>query len=339
MATWVSAPPFGTSLKEAIQPGGRFPGPFGAWTDQLVGPDTVIAFQLTNLLVKLAQHMRAESQSLKTSTPAFAEYRRLFAALRKEFDVGVYNLNYDTVALSAWPDAFTGFDHAGQFSARTVHARKDWGFVYHLHGSVHHTLGSDVLSTEIKWERDLNSAFNDGDPGRSRDLRGDKGFPRTTLVAGGFKLEQLLIEPFQSFYGSLIRHVYEADAFLLGGYGFGDVHVNRILQNRLEHANARPPTLVLTWSPSDADPMQFRGPDPWVWNLSQALAVRHEFNVPGHSGPWPMDEIHEKAAFEVSSASRIAVWHGGFVGATERIDVLVPWLAGVGTDHALGPKA
>jgi hypothetical protein len=38
---------------------------------------------------------------------------------------------------------------------------------------------------------------------------------------------------------ALVRHVYEADAILIGGYGFADVHVNRALRNRLDGRPAR----------------------------------------------------------------------------------------------------
>ena len=64
-------------------------------------------------------------------------------ALRDIFDVGIYNLNYDAVALTAWPEAFTGFNSAGDFDPITVHQRREWDFLYHLHGSVYHTLPHD----------------------------------------------------------------------------------------------------------------------------------------------------------------------------------------------------
>jgi len=173
--------------------------------------------------------------------------------LRKEFCLGVYNLNYDTVALSALNGAFTGFDASGQFAPDDMANQMEWDFVYHLHGSVHQTLVGP-FGEKLRWVDDLNAEFDDGHIGLSLDWRSDdRPFVRTTLVAGGFKLDQLLVEPYSSFHAALVRDVYSADAILIGGYGFGDEHVNRALQNAFVERDARRPALVVNWSPDDQD--------------------------------------------------------------------------------------
>jgi hypothetical protein len=98
-----------------------------------------------------------------------------------------------------------------------VHQRGDWGFIYHLHGSVHHSL-TGRFGDHIEWRGNLSGHFEDGHQGSATDERSEgKSFPKTTLIAGGFKLDQLLVEPFHSFHAALVRHVYEADAILIGG--------------------------------------------------------------------------------------------------------------------------
>ena len=207
----------------------------------------MILDQLRYLLRRLAAHVREACQSRRANAE-FAAYSLILLALRAEFDVGVYNLNYDDLAISAWPEAFTGFGRGGEFDARGVHRREEWGFVYHLHGSVHHSFTDPVFP--MRWEPDLVA-------GTFEDL----GFPYetmasdfkpvllTTLIAGGFKLDQLLVDPFQTFHASLVRHAHEADAVLIGGYGFGDVHVNRALVARFglsrRAAVGRPRAVVL----------------------------------------------------------------------------------------------
>jgi hypothetical protein len=59
-------------------------------------------------------------------------------------------------------------------------------------------------------------------------------------------------------HASLVRHVYAADAILIGGYGFGDVHINRALRNRLAMPGKRPPVMVLDRANAKTDPMAFR---------------------------------------------------------------------------------
>lgn len=47
----------------------------------------------------------------------------LLYRLRRAFDVGIYNLNYDIGVLSACPGAYTGFDDNAALDANDVHAR------------------------------------------------------------------------------------------------------------------------------------------------------------------------------------------------------------------------
>ena len=88
------------------------------------------------LFESLVAHMRERSNDLDVQSPEFHDYQRLLLKLREQFELGIYNLNYDTIALNAWPKAFLGFDRFGVFDPVSINQRHDWGFVYHLHGSV-----------------------------------------------------------------------------------------------------------------------------------------------------------------------------------------------------------
>jgi len=267
----------------------------------------------------------------------FQSYRRIFDTLRDRFDVGVYNLNYDNVAFTALPDAYVGFDESGRFDAVEVQARREFGFIYHLHGSVHHTL-KGVFANSMGWQKDLSGSFDDGDFGRSQNDASDgKSMPKTTLIAGGHKLDQLLPEPFQTLYSAFVRHVHEADAIIIGGYGFTDVHVNRALRNRFESGKPRAPVVILDFAQDNADPIKFRR-DAWVHNMWQCLVVQDDFYEPGHSSPPIVRELKRGRGFEVSRGSKIAIWHGGFVEAEWRIKTICGWLAGVVDDLELAAR-
>jgi hypothetical protein len=292
--------------------------------------------QLRHLLVELASHMRKLCLSLDSTTDQAAKYRQLFHRLRAEFDVGIYNLNYDTAALAAWPDAYAGFSNTGIFEPRSVHERTEWGFVYHLHGSVHHTL-DNRSGNEIRWMQDLNRKFNDGHQGFSRDKRSEgRSFPKTTLIVGGFKLDQLLVEPFHSFYATLARNIYAADAILIAGYGFGDVHINRTLRNRLMMWNQKPPIMVLDFANERTDPISLRN-DAWAHQLSETVNVSPSlFLEPGNNSAIPPLELAKKGSFETSSIRPVALWYGGVGAATTRLDCIVPWLNGQPDDVLVG---
>jgi hypothetical protein len=258
LSHWMTPPPLGNSFRQTASEGAAPPllefRSNGAHAAYVEASD-----QLSSILTALAAHMRQLCLGIDRSNSNLQSYKDLARGLSERFDVGVYNLNYDNLALIAWPNSYAGFK-AGQFDPLGIHLREEWGFVYHLHGSIHHSLNSPT-GDRIVW-RDLDLKFEDGFSGRSDDLRSEGRYlPVSTLVAGGFKLDQILVEPFHSLHAALVRHVYEADAILIAGYGFGDEHVNRALANRLaSQACPRPPVMVLTRSEERTDPMGIRYP-------------------------------------------------------------------------------
>jgi hypothetical protein len=331
LSHWIEPAPWGDTLRQAAcnglpPPNLHFPNLFSG--HEPYGATVMLMDQLKHLLVELAGYIRGLCRSLDPFSAAAGQYALLFDRLRDTFDVGVYNLNYDTAALAAWPNAYTGFGETGAFEPRAVHNRPEWGFVYHLHGSAHHSLDAE-FGSQICWRQDLGEKFFDGHQGGAGDKRSEgRSFPKTTLIAGGFKLDQLLVEPFHSLHASLVRHAYAADAFLIGGYGFGDVHINRALQNRLLMPGAKAPVIVLDHAGSRTDPMAFRE-DFWAYGLSATLGASGNYFVePGHSSPSRPYELAASDAFEVSAAHRVALWYGGFAEAAARIESIVPWLDG-----------
>ena len=125
-----------------------------------------------------------------------------------------------------------------------------------------------------------------------------------------------------------MRHVYAADAILIGGYGFADVHINRALRNRLVIPGMKPPVLVLDRAGSKTGPMAFRQ-DFWANELCAALnASASHYLEPAHTPQLLLSELAARGAFEVSAPHRVALWYGGFGEAATRLDGIVPWLDG-----------
>jgi hypothetical protein len=269
--------------------------------------------------MELADHVRQLSRGFEKgveSSEPFSSYRTLFNGLRDHFDLGVYSLNYDTVALTALPDFFTGFDTSmdvGRFAPAEIHRRYEhWGFLYHLHGSVHHSaipmaqrpLNGRTLGG-IVWMNDLSKCSDDR--GDLRVATDQRRMVPTTLIAGNWKLDQIQEDPFQTFYSSLPRHAHEADVILIGGYGFGDAHINNVLSAMLAARSRRPPVLVL-------------GRDTKPSNLTRTLSV------PGFR---PVASGGDRE-FETStdSSAPAVFWSGGVEGASVRLAEIIGWLDG-----------
>ncbi len=289
-----------------------------------------VSGQLQTIFKKLAAHMRQACQKLDAESEAFKTYKRFFQKLDQEFDLGIYSLNYDTAAYSALPDFFTGFSFSslsdGHFAPSEIHRHTAWRFIYHLHGSVHHHLeqgnnhaDSPEFGWRIVWKRDLADVAV-----RSYVLlttaTDNKRMLQTTLVAGRWKLEQIQQDPFLTFYSTLPRHVHEADAILICGYGFGDEHVNNALKTMLyARRKRRPPVLVVD---SDCPRRTLaRRIDEWPRRLAQTLRVGNlRFRDPQHrcEKNWlKLPETLKNGQFEFLYGDKncpVAVFCGGMEG-------------------------
>jgi len=262
LSNWVKPRPHGQILRDLVGANGKLPEYFaecriGDVSLENFGATVAVTESYVDLLMRLAAHVRGLCRGTRASHAAeFGHYVEMISHFKARFDVGILSLNYDDVALQAWPDAFCGFsEQRDAYSCRffdpvAVLARSEYGFLYHLHGSVHHTLAAfgeprGVFRDQIRWRDDLTGPFTDGvrHGGSILNRRSDGiDIPASTLIAGGLKSDQLLSEPFQTLFSALQRHVHEADSILICGYGFGDFHVNRLLfeshDARREHSPA-----------------------------------------------------------------------------------------------------
>jgi hypothetical protein len=354
---WIGPPPYATALRRVVAPNAAPPIQFGSVGGRMfVQAEPFITFaaqlnvqdQLLYLFCRLARHMRKVSMALDEQDERFIRYKLFLKALAGQFDLGIYTLNYDTAALAALPGTFTGFsaatiDGKRRFDPRGIHSRREWDFVYHLHGSVHHSLddpagGNNPMVEEVVWLDDLFTSFIDVVPNAGSfldDHPEGKRLRPTTFVVGGHKLDQLLVEPFQSLHAALLRHVHEADAIIIGGYGFRDEHVDRALRSRMRCGATRPRVMVLTLTKDDEALLMSRYDD-WSWRLMKPLDIgRHEFK-PKCNELLSLRVLKEVSGFEVADRGA-AVWHNGFADASNRLNCIVAWLEGA-DDEVLMPR-
>jgi hypothetical protein len=332
LAAWVTPSPLGATLREIVRDASVSDSI--AWPAHDNGPyaeRNLIVEQQAFLLQQLANHMRGLCAKFEVSHEDFKTYQAIVDALRGEFELGIYNLNYDDLAVRAWPEAFNGFD-GKMFVPNKVGSRSEWNFIYHLHGSVHYSLVTEPpFNHGVEWKGDLTGEFVDSKPLEVNMASGFFPIVPTTLIAGGFKLDQLMWDPAQTFYGSLIRHSHEADAVLFVGYGFGDAHVNKTLQNRFRlspyNPKGRPPAVVITKStPSAATIGERQGYEYFAWELTHTINARFPTGASTPPVPDIATLLNEKL-FERDYYKRSAVWHGGFLEVRNHLDALLGSLA------------
>jgi hypothetical protein len=273
------------------------------------------------LLDKLVVHFRSLCAGLLKEKPAEIEkLKSLLSILRSEFDIGIVNLNYDNVLLSACPELVTGFDStSGDFKKDIVY-RESWNFIYHLHGSIHFDMkGKPHDLHQVMWNNDLTSYFSNNAAGRNSlyTVEGNN-HPNSSIITGLDKSNQLLREPFITYYSELVRKSYLADALLFIGYGFGDNHLNSTFNfNRFD--GRRRPVVVIDYSDKEESGLSSRY-DAWAGKLFQAIPGNIFDMRPskGLSRSVAYYRIHK--IFERSSNPDLplSVWYDGLMSACEQ---------------------
>lgn len=325
LAGWVSPAPFGSILSSAVRDAAvsaEITWPPAASADRYFHRQ-LVQEQLSWLFTKLAQYMRQRAKCITLDNKHFVCYRTILLSLRNEFELGIYNLNYDDLAARSLPDLFTGFT-AGSFDSRAVALRREWNFLYHLHGSVHYSLPCRP-DRGMTWKEDLDDSFNDTAAFFPFPSSGFKPLSPTTLIAGGYKLDQLLADPYQSFYASMVRHIHEADSILISGYGFGDHHVNRSLRNRFttvdRNLEGRPQIAILTKTDPKCSPTGKRH-DRWARELKTTI----DTSFLEYSPTQTIQTLLQNNDPETDAQQSSAIWHGGFLEAVKNIENVISWL-------------
>ena len=267
--------------------------------------------KLIDSFIDACDHLTA-----KKSTE-IAQLRDFLSMLCKDFDIGIVTLNYDNIFTQACPGLHTGFSPVtGSFEPLSVLRREEWNFIYHLHGSVHFAMtgtGHDMHG--ITWAAIPAKGHEVHSNGRNgQDSMEGVAYPTSTIVAGHGKTQQILRQPFRTYYAQVNRLVHEADSLLFLGYGFSDLHLNVAFS---EVRDRRRPTVVIDWAKDDQDPLPFRN-DSWSYQLFKTLpGDASRMSSSGHQTPASVAELKAANDVEVSNDPNcpLAVWYSGLLAA------------------------
>ena len=238
---------YAISVLASTYPAGQFTGVLGAFVAPKGFPEVShigkrkpvdanvlrhLAQQLVDdLVTEFRNRCREPEPVLK---PKIDELGRFFSVLAGEFDVAVVTTNYDDLIYRSLPKLVTGFDpKSGLFEPGWIMNRASWPCLLHLHGSVHFDMDyTDSDLHGIKWQDDLTAQFHQNSFGRSTlHTAGGNEFPRSSIIAGYGKAEQIQHMPFRTYYSELDRLVYNSDAVLFLGFSLIDAHVRQAFAN------------------------------------------------------------------------------------------------------------
>jgi SIR2-like domain len=281
---------------------------------------------LINGLVDRLIDVSAAATTYKASE--IAQLHQFFTALSNEFELGFITLNYDNIITQALPNLYTGFNSDGHFDPNAVFARTEWGFIYHLHGSVHFAMtGSASDLHRITWRSSPSkdsAAHADGRNTQS-SIEGIT-FPTSPVIAGYGKTQQILRQPFRTYLAQANRLALEADSFLFLGYGFSDLHLNAVFSEIRDRIR---PVVVVDFAEDDQDALAYRQ-DTWSTNLLRTIPTVGNFSRPGCVAAEAISDLKADREFEVSnnSGSPLAVWYNGMLEACRDPDKVLSHLRG-----------
>ncbi|UGQ34317.1 SIR2 family protein [Janthinobacterium sp. PLB04] len=258
-------------------------------------------------------------QATTQKSAEIAALTKFLDDLSNSFDIGILTLNYDNIFTQARPNLYTGFDRkTGSFDAHGVMTRTQWEFIYHMHGSMHFEMqGSSSDMHAISWTRTPATSHVTSSNGRNTQSSMEgTDFPTSTIIAGYGKTQQMMRQPFRTFYAQANRLVHEADSLLFLGYGFGDLHMNALFS---EVRNRQLPTVLVDYANNLQDPLPFRMDD-WSYNMLRTLQINtHKMSAPGHTAAADIADLKARKELEMSTDPqvRFAVWYDGMAAATQ----------------------
>lgn len=254
--------------------------------------------------------------------------RGLLNSIKSEFEIGVINLNYDNVILSALPDLTTGFHPETLQFDRELLYKNSWNFLYHIHGSIHFDMKPDPKKEEmhkIFWNDNLSSTFSQNAAGRNSNTTGE-GIQHlnSVIIAGLDKTNQLLREPFSSYFMQLDRKIYEADSILFIGYGFADLHLNSSFPF-VRHDTKYRKVVVIDFADDTQGGLSFRH-DSWQFGLFNTIPYNgFEMGTPGIREPQNVGHFKRNKILEQSSNPKypLAVWYNGLMEACDNPELII----------------
>ena len=293
--------------------------------------DHHFSFLQSYLIDNLLSHFRRLCIDLENSfTDEQLLLKKFYKDLQREFDIGIYNLNYDNVIIRNVDNLKTGFSEINNQLDRNLLHSDDWNFCYHIHGSVHFDMKGGTDNTQmhkINWNGDLKSLFSQNSSGRSSQYTSEGIIIKTSsIIAGLGKTNQLLREPFMQYYMTLDKNINEADAILFLGYGFSDLHFNALFEfirfNQIKNRKV----VVVDYANKDTESFQFRQ-DSWSNGVQQALPFNHYELEKRHI--FDINEFRLKKDFERNSNAKhhIAIWYNGFIEACKNSNKIIQELS------------
>ena len=141
----------------------------------------------------------------------------------------------------------------------------------------------------------------------------------SSIITGLGKTNQVLKEPYLSYYSQIDRLVHESDAVMFIGYGFGDLHLNAAFPFIRYDKNKKRKVVIIDFAENDADGIGFRH-DEWQFGLFATIPYNgHEMGNGKNLLPQCANYFKKSNTLEKSSNPEypLAIWYNGLLAACD----------------------
>jgi len=123
----------------------------------------------------------------------------------------------------------------------------------------------------------------------------------------------------------LDKLIHESDAILFIGYGFNDLHLNRVFPFIRSDSSKNRKVVIIDWASNEEDGLNFRH-DGWSFGVHETLPFNgFEMGDGRTSIPNPAIHFKKNNILEKSTNPEypIAIWYNGVLAACEHSDKIL----------------
>ena len=283
----------------------------------------VRANDFSNLYKEICKIIKNEFINTKIKEEKFELIKKFYEKLSKKFEIGIITTNHDELLVKVFPNFYIGFGENGNFENSKILTRQEWNFLYHIHGCVHNELKGD----EIVWS-EKPRALSNGLIGTHKELRDTRQrMIFQPLITGYNKANQILNDPYRTYYTKMNELIYQSDGIIFIGYGFGDIHINSCFESLWKN-NSRKKVIILDYAKDEEDTLcRKRGAERKIWpylkykseKLTNEIADLRKNNQPLSEN---VKDLKKEYKFEYvdDQETPLAIWYNGFYEACKNSD-------------------
>ena len=284
----------------------------------------IVTRRLSSIIATDVLNVEQEEKQRKTNRQNIEKF---YKSLCENFEIGIITTNYDPLLNEIFSDFFVGFNKEdGEFLKKEILFRKKWEFLYHVHGSIHNRIINDKIIWDKSIPNDLSKPINENVSYLKEKRDAGEYVIRQSIVIGYDKQQQIMYDPFKTFFSKLVSIVSEAEGVIFIGCGFNDIHLNATFEDFRDKEKKK--VIVIDWFENWKDENGTIQTDKLEHDLERYKKFHSCFGLKYMSTKSQEGEVeyHTKNENPENINYETIIYKLGLVAATKHIDEIIKFL-------------